>query len=179
MGVVLVQVRHRGHEPSFDSLLQVHLRGIGIHYRSQLIRCLQIGTLCGLRAVAVGSEACHRVATALFLREPIGSVQPILRRHVLSPRMLKTTVIEDHVHHDLQSLLVGLVAEQFVVLVRAEARIHLVVVCRGVAVISGKAVLRVWRVVLQHGREPQGRHAELFEVVQVLTDAVQIAAMPQ
>ena len=174
---MLVQVWHRGYEPTFDSFLHIYLRGIGIYDGRQFIRCLQIGRLGWFRAVAIGCEASHRVATALLLREPIGSVQPILCRHVLSPGMLKTTVVEDHVHHDFQSFLVGLVAESLIVLVRAKARIHLVVVRRGVAVIGRKAVLRVWRVVLQHRRKPEGCHTQLLEIVQVLTDTVQIATM--
>ena len=46
--VVLVQVRHRGHEPSLDGLLHIHFRGIGIHYGRELVRGLQIGTLSRL-----------------------------------------------------------------------------------------------------------------------------------
>ena len=73
----------------------------------------------------------------------------------------------------------GLVAEPLIVLVRAESRIHAIVVRRGVAVIGREAVLRVGRVILQHGGKPEGRHPQLLEVVEVLTDTVQVAAVSE
>ena len=179
MWVALVQVRHRGHEPSLDGLLQVYFRGVGVHHGREFIRCLQVGTLGRLRAVAVGREARHRVAAALLLREPLWGVQPVLRRHILRPGVLKAAVVEDHVHHHLQPFLMSLVAETAVVFVGAEAGIHAIVVGCGIAVIGRVAVLGVWRVVLKHRRQPEGGHTEFLEVVQMLADAVQVAAMPQ
>ena len=66
-----------------------------------------------------------------------------------------------------------------VVLVGAEARVNAVIVGRGIAVIGAGAVLAVGRVVLQHGREPKGRHAQLGEVVQMVPDALQVTAVAQ
>ena len=54
--------------------------------------------------------------------------------------MLKTAMVEDHVHHNLQSLGVGLVAKTLIVLVRTKAGIYLVVVGSGIAMIGGETV---------------------------------------
>ena len=73
----------------------------------------------------------------------------------------------------------SLVAEAAVVFVGAEAGIYLIVVGGGIAVVGGEAVFLIRRVVLQHGREPEGCHAEFLEVVEVLDDAVEVAAVAQ
>ena len=73
----------------------------------------------------------------------------------------------------------GLVAETLVVLVRSESWIYAIVVRCRIAVIGRETVLRVRRVVLQHRCEPECRHAQFLEVVQVLPDTVQVAAMPE
>ena len=43
----------------------------------------------------------------------------------------------------------------------------------------GAGAVTVGRVVLQHRSKPQGRHAKFVEVVKVLADALQVAAMPE
>ena len=174
---MLVQVGHRRHEPSFDSLLHVDLRGVGVHHWGELIARLQVLALGRLRAVAVGGETRHRVASALLFVEPLGLVQPVLRGHVLRPGVLKAAVVEDHVHHYLQAFLMGLVAKQFVFLVRAKARIHLIIIGGGIAVVGRETIFRVRRVVLQHRGEPKGRHTQFLEVVQMFADAVQVTTM--
>ena len=73
----------------------------------------------------------------------------------------------------------GLIDELAILLVGAEARINAIVVGGGVAVVGGVFPLGVGRVVLQHGREPQGGDAELGEVVEVLSDAFEVAAVAQ
>ena len=87
-------------------------------------------------------------------------------------------MVENHVHHNLQSFLVCLVNQATVFLVGAEARIHTVVVGTGITMIGGETVV-VGRVVLQDGRKPQGGNTQLVEVIEVLADAFQVAAMAQ
>ena len=93
--------------------------------------------------------------------------------------MLIAAVVEDHIHHHLQPFLMGFVAEALVVLVAAKSGIHLVIVRGGIAVIGREAVLLIRRVILQDGGQPEGRHTELLEIVQMLADAVQIATVTQ
>ena len=88
-------------------------------------------------------------------------------------------MVEDHVHHNLQSLGVGLVAEALVVGIRAEAWIHPIIIRGGIAVISGIAILGVGRVILENGCEPEGSDTEFLEVIEVFADAVEIAAMTE
>ena len=92
--------------------------------------------------------------------------------------MIVGAVVEDHVHDHLQSLLVAVVDELAILLVGAEARIHLIVIGRGIAVV-GRVDALVGPVVLQHRCEPQGRHAKLLEVVEMLAYASQVAAVSQ
>ena len=92
--------------------------------------------------------------------------------------MLETAVVENHVHHHLQSLTVCVSHELSVVVVCAEARVYAVVVGRSVSVIR-TALAVVGRVVLKHGCEPQSRYAQLVEVVEVLAYAFEVAAMTQ
>ena len=143
MGIVLVQVWHRRHKPPFGSLLHIDLRGVGVNHGGELIRCLEETGAFGIRC-------------AIRLLEPFRQVQPVLGGHVLRPGMFKATVVEDHVHHDLETFGVGLVAEPAIVLVGAEAGIHLIIVCGGVAMVGRVTVFRIWRIVLQHRREPEG-----------------------
>ena len=93
--------------------------------------------------------------------------------------MLEATVVEDHIHHHLQSFLVSLGHESAILLVGAETRIHTIVVGGGIAVVGAVAVVGVGRVVLQHWRKPQGSNAELVEVVEVLADALEVTTMAQ
>ena len=93
--------------------------------------------------------------------------------------MLKAAVVEDHIHHHLQSLLVAVVNQLTVFLVGAEAGIYAVVVGAGIAVIGAPGVHLVGRVVLEDGREPQGGNTQLGEVVEVLLQAFQVATVTQ
>ena len=135
MRVPLVEVRHRWNKPALNGFLQVYLRSVWIFHGRQLIARLQEAGAC-------------RIACSLRLLEPLRKVQPILRRHIERPRVLETTMVEDHIHYHLQSSVVSLVAEPAIVVVSAEARIYAVVVGGGIAVIGGVSLLVVGRVVL-------------------------------
>ena len=164
--ILLVQVRHRRDEPPFHRLAKVYFRGVGVDDGGQLVRRLE-------------ERGARGVARAFRLLQPFGQVQPVLRRRVQRPGVLETAVVEDHIHHHLQALGMGLVYQTAVVGISTETGVDAVVVRRGVAVIGGVALLVVRRVVLKDGRQPEGCHAKIAEIVQMLTDAVQIAAMPQ
>ena len=114
---MLIEVGHAWNKPSLYSLLEVNLRSVWINNRCKLITCLQISALCWLRAISISCKACHRITTTLLLCKPLRCVQPVFAGHIGSPRMLKAAVIKDHIHHNLQALLMSLIAEAFIVLV--------------------------------------------------------------
>ena len=87
-------------------------------------------------------------------------------------------MVENHVHHNLQSFLVCLVNQLAVFLIASETRVYAVIVGRGITMIGGETVV-VGRVVLQDGRKPQGGNTQLVEVIEVLADAFQVATMAQ
>ena len=158
--IMLIQIWHRGYEPAFGCLLEVNLRSVRVDNRCQFVTSLQILTLW-------------------LLVQPIGSIQPVFRWHVLGPRVLKSAMIENHVHNNLQSFRVGFVAKMLVVLVRTETWVYLIIVGSGITVVCGKAVLAVGRVVLHNRGEPKGGDTKFIKVVEVLTDAVQVATMAE
>ncbi len=90
--------------------------------------------------------------------------------------MLKSTVVEDHVHYHFQPLGVCLIYQTAILIVSAKSWVHTIVVGCGIAMI-GIVVHAHRRVVLEHWCEPQCRHTQLGEVVQVLTDALQVATV--
>ena len=93
--------------------------------------------------------------------------------------MLKTTVIENHVHHNLQSLGMSLIAKTLIVLVRTETRINFIIIGGGIAVVGGETVFAIGRVVLQNRGEPKSSDTKFIEVVEMLTDTIQVATMTE
>ena len=92
--------------------------------------------------------------------------------------MAVAAVVEDHVHDNFQSFRVSVVDEAAVVGVGAEARVNAVVVGGGIAVVGRHPVLFA-HVVFEDRGEPEGCHAQLVEIVEMLTHAFQVAAMTQ
>ena len=119
-----------------------------------------------------GVDVLHggRLEGRLHVLRP--EVEPVVRRAVLEQVVLAAAVVENHVHHHLQPALVRAVHELLELLVRAEAAVYLVVIRDGIAVVGA-----VGHVVLLRGVEPDGRHAQVGDVVQVLPDALQVAAV--
>ena len=87
-------------------------------------------------------------------------------------------MVENHVHHDFQSLFVGFVTQAAIFLVAAETGVNLVVVGGGITVVGALCAV-VGRIVFKHGGEPQGGDTQLFEIVEVLAYAFEVAAMSQ
>ena len=126
MGIVVVEVGHRRHEPTFKSFVQVYLRGVWVADRCQLVTRLLV-FLVGCRfSVCIG--------------KPFWIVEPVLRRHISHPRMLKAAVVENHIHHHLQTMLMGFVRQSAIVLIGAETRVNTVIVCGCIAMIGAGAV---------------------------------------
>ena len=93
--------------------------------------------------------------------------------------MLKTTVIKDHIHHNLQSLLVSLITKALIILVRTKAGVHLIIIGGGIAVIGCEIILGIGRIILEHRGKPKRGYAQLLKVVEVLADTIQVATMTQ
>ena len=87
-------------------------------------------------------------------------------------------MIENHVHHHLQSLAVGFVYEALVVFVGSEARVNTIIVGGGVSVI-GRAVAVAGAVVLQYGRKPQRCNPQVGKIIEVLAYSFKVTAMTQ
>ena len=75
-------------------------------------------------------------------------------------------------------MLVGLVYQSAILVIGTKAGVYLVVVGGGIAMIGAEAIV-VGRVVLEHRCEPQRRHAEFHEIVEVLAQSLQVTAMAQ
>ena len=86
--------------------------------------------------------------------------------------MVYATVVEDHVHYNLDAALVDFLNQLAVFLIGAEAGIYFVIIGRGIAVVASSL-----HVVFQYGSEPQSGYAQVGEVVQVLFDTGQVTAV--
>ncbi len=86
--------------------------------------------------------------------------------------MLYAAVVENHVHYDFDAACMGFFNQLLVFFVGTEARVYLVVVCGGIAVIGTAG-----HVVFQYRSKPEGCDAEVGEVVQVLFDAGKVTAV--
>jgi hypothetical protein len=143
--VALVEVGHGVDEPAV---------GEGLAVRGRRMRILDRGA-----AVVGGGE---RAAV----------VDPVLRRQVGHPPVLRTDVVEHDVHDQADALRPRLARQRTHVLVATHARIRLVEIGDRVAVV---AVLRL--VVFQEGRRPQLGEAHPGDVVDVLAHAGDVAAV--
>ena len=99
-------------------------------------------------------------------------IEPVGRRSILHPGVRRAGMVENHIHHNLESALMGLLDKKLPFLVRTEARIDPVIVGRGISVIRAAR-----HIIFKHGTHPEGRHSERIEIVEMLTDAPHIAAV--
>ena len=152
MRVSLIQIWHWRHKPSIHGLMEICLAGVRIQDWSQLIVGLEIHIID--RAAAVHRTYLLLMLRSLILRhQPLWGIKPILWRHIRYPRMLETAMVENHVHHHLQALLVCLVYQLLILGIGTETRIHLIIIGSGITMIS--AILAIIRaVILQHWCKP-------------------------
>ncbi len=143
--VALVEVRHRADEPAVGEAGAIRRRRMRI---------------------------LHGGAAMVGRREVAAVVDPVLRRQVAHPPVLRADVVEHHVHDDADALRPGLARQRTEVLVAAHARIGAVQVGDRIAMVGVGGL-----VVLQHRRGPQLGEAHAGDVVQVLADAGDVAAV--
>ncbi len=137
--------------------------GAGVHARERLRAVGVVGVVEGhpvLRQVREG--ALGEVAVGLLLVvDDVGGV------------------VGDDVEEDLHALGVGLVDEGLEVLVGAEVRVDLGEVGDPVSVVAGRRVLAaaLHGLVLEDRRQPDGGGAEPLDVVELLGEALEVAAL--
>ena len=105
-------------------------------------------------------------------REGPAVVDPVLFRQVAHPPMGGADVVEHHVHDQADPARPRLARQRTVVVVAAEARVDAIQVADRVAVVGVRRL-----VVLQQGRGPQLGETHAGDVVQVPTDAGDVAAV--
>ena len=86
-------------------------------------------------------------------------------------------MVGDDVEVDLHAAGVGLVDERLQLLVGAQVRIDLGEVGDPVAVVAGRLVLRLDRLVLEARGQPDGRGAEALDVVDLLPQSLEVPAV--
>ena len=163
VGILLVKVGHSGYEPSVHCLTLISFGGIRVKHRSQFVRSLQVGTVL------------HIVQT-IGCTQPLWLVEPIFRWHILHPRMFKSTMIEYHVHHQLDATCMTINSQLTVFIIGAKSGIYPIVVRCGIAMVSTIAIT-VGRVILQYRRKPQSGHSQFGEVVQMLAQSFDVTSM--
>jgi hypothetical protein len=104
--------------------------------------------------------------------ELAGVVDPVRRRHVLHPPVVLADVGQHHVLDQADAVLARFLRQAHVVLVAAVARVDLVMVGGGVAVVG-----RGRHVVLHQRRRPQLGKAHAGDVVEVVDHALDVAAV--
>ena len=82
-------------------------------------------------------------------------------------------MVQHHVPDDFNTALVALPDQGTELFIRTEAPVYPVVIGEGIAVV-GVAQL----VVFEFRIEPYGRHAQINQVIEVISDALQVAPMP-
>ena len=152
MWVALIQIWHRRHKPAIYSLLKVNFAGIRIQNRSQLIAGLLIHIIHS--ACTIYSTYLFQMFRSLvFRKQPLGSIKPVFGWHISYPRMLKTAMVENHIHHNLQSFQVSLINQLFVFCIGTETRIYTIVIGSSITMIS--TVLAIIRaIILQYRSKP-------------------------
>ena len=148
MRVLLVEVGHGGYEPAVVHLAEIVFRCVRVYVGSQLEGCL------------------HKV---VFM---VGIVEPVFAGHVLYPYVLYAAVVENHIHYDFNAACMRLFDESLIFFVGAEAGVYLVVIGGGIAVVRTAG-----HVVFQYRSKPQGGHAQIGKIVEVLFDTREVAAM--
>ena len=87
-------------------------------------------------------------------------------------------MVENHIHHNLQTFLVSLIYQLLIIGIGSETWIYTIIIGGSISMIA--AVLAVARtVVLQNRSKPQGGYTQLVEIIKMLTDSLQVTTMSQ
>ena len=87
-------------------------------------------------------------------------------------------MVENHIHHNLQTFLVSLIYQLLIIGIGSETWVYTIIIGGSISMIT--AVLAVtWTVVLQNRGKPQSGYTQLVKIIQVLADSLQVATMAQ
>ena len=100
-------------------------------------------------------------------------VYPVAERQVPHPPMLCTAVICHDVHYHLEALFVSSIHHLAIHLVVSETRVDMIIVRAGIAVIRLMLL-----VVFEERCRPEDRSSQVGNVIQIVYDAPDVAAVP-
>ena len=149
--------------------------------RDQRIFLVQVGHGIGKPAVGDIAPRLYGSMRINQLVEIMGSramnleraVKPIRRGRIEHPRMLHAKMIGHQVDHQLHIPCVQRIGKMAIVIQRAEVRIHRIKIGGCVAVVRLRHTA-----IGSNRRCPKRRNAELLQVIQMLFDPGEVAAMP-
>ena len=145
-----------------EGIVQVHVR----HGRDKPAALLTLQVpLRGVRVHVHGEERVH-------LHVGFVHMVPVLERRVFHPPVGGAAVVGDHVHNHLQTAFVRLLNKGFVQGIVSKAGVDMIIVRAGIAVVGLPGL-----VVQQQRRTPDGRGAQVFDIIQVVHHALQVAAV--
>ena len=157
LGIVLVQIRQNAGEPAIERAALRGRRSVRIDQRP-------------------GAPGVRKV-----LR--LGAVEPGRRRRILDPGVIRAGVVRHLVLNHLDAERVGAVHQLAEIVERSEVLLDGVEIDRAVAVVIGDRLVVVLLALVQmvdvvvDRREPDGGHAEIFQIGEVLDDPAEIAAV--
>ena len=145
-----------------EGVLQVHVR----HGRDKPAALLALQVpLRGMRVHVHGEERIH-------LHVGLVHMVPVLERRVLHPPVGGAAVVGHNVHDHLEPTLMRLLNKGLVQRIVSEPGVYMIIVRAGIAVVGLPGL-----VVQQQRRAPDGRGAQVFHIVQMVYDALQVAAV--
>ena len=145
MTVSLVEVRHGQCEPTVDSDFLFVIGSIRVHLSGSLET--------GLHVVAF-------------------KVKPVFGGHIFKQIVVRTAMVEDHVHYDFQPFGISFLSKFAELFVTAEAAVYLIIIGNGITVIRS-----FFHVIFLNRVEPYTGDSEVCYVIQMILYSFQVAAM--
>ena len=143
-------------------VVQVHIR----HGRHEPAALLALPVPLGGRRIHVHTEE------GVHLHVGLVHMIPVMERRFLHPPVLGAAVVGDNVHNHLEAFLVALLNKLTVQLIIAEAGVDVIVVGASIAVVTLPVLI-----IQEERRAPDGRSAQVGHIVQVVDDALEVAAV--
>lgn len=117
--------------------------------------------------IEVGSKTVGRLSIT------VGEVEPIVRWSVQEPDMLVSAMVEYHIHDDFHTPVMAFGYQIPVIHVCPEPRIDPIIIGCCISMIRPAG-----HIVFENRIQPNGRYAQVFDIVQVLSDTFQVPSMP-
>ena len=121
-----------------------------------------------IRTVSVGLR--HRLVTGLH--EIILEVEPVVGRFIFKEEMFASAVVKDHIHYDLQSLIMSRANQLAKLFIITEARIDFIIISNGIPVIGAFG-----HIVLQDRIQPNSGNAQVGEIIQMIGYPFQVTSV--